>query len=61
MDEMALRSQIFGGQKHDLIEKTNCISGMTIKRAADQSKNKITYFNYKKRPQKIDGVSFLLS
>ena len=30
MDEMALRSQIFV-DKSGLIEKTNCISGMTIK------------------------------
>ena len=53
--EMALRSQIFV-DKSGLIEKTNCISGMTIKRCRSV-KNKITYLITKKAP-KIDGVSF---
>lgn len=55
MDEMALRSQIFV-DKSGLIEKTNCISGMTIKRCRSV-KNKITYLITKKAT-KIDGVSF---
>lgn len=55
MDEMALRSQIFV-DKSGLIEKTNCISGMTIKRCRSV-KNKITYLITKK-DTKIDGVSF---
>ena len=53
--EMALRSQIFV-DKSGLIEKTNCISGMTIKRCRSV-KNKITYLITKK-DTKIDGVSF---
>lgn len=54
MDEMALRSQIFV-DKSGLIEKTNCISGMAIKRCRPVKINYV--FNYKKAP-KIDGVSF---
>lgn len=55
MDEMALRSQIFV-DKSGLIEKTNCISGMAIKRCRSVE-NKITYLITKETP-KIDGVSF---
>ena len=45
MDEMALRSQIFV-DKSGLIEKTNCISGMAIKRCRSVKINYV--FNYKK-------------
>ena len=57
MDEMALRSQIFV-DKSGLIEKTNCISGMTIKRCRSV-KNKITYLITKK-PQRLTETLFFV-
>ena len=56
MDEMALRSQIFV-DKSGLIEKTNCISGMTIKRCRSV-KNKITYLHYKRGRKQLTESSF---